>query len=338
MSLNDNLKTGVRKRGRPRKSLNLEKVNKVDKKKTIPIAEVQREIILHIPGLGLENVNMAQKGISSESEKNTFSMKDSKDFKDNKNQKLDSTDNILIISEDSKGSDDSNSNDSKDHDVDELLNTIQQKNILIKKLQTQIANMKSSNEIYTATKETNKYTAINIKLFDYKNNKLIVYDKTHLPCWWDGYSFDNLPFYLPDMFHNDVWHVMGCFCSPQCAAAYNLNLNDYKTPIRYSLIKKLQAILTGVEQDISPAHPREMLLSGTISLMDFRKSCTLNNKECRMLMPPLNAITLIVEERSKDNNIKYESNMSASLETNNIKKINNTNKKNLFDTMGIIEK
>ena len=33
--------------------------------------------------------------------------------------------------------------------------------------------------------------------------------------------------------------VFGCFCSYNCAAAYNLNMNDYNIWNRYSLLKKM---------------------------------------------------------------------------------------------------
>ena len=42
-------------------------------------------------------------------------------------------------------------------------------------------------------------------------------------CFWCTYDFDNPPVYIPKHFIKDSYHVYGCFCSPECAAAYLMN-------------------------------------------------------------------------------------------------------------------
>ena len=42
-------------------------------------------------------------------------------------------------------------------------------------------------------------------------------------CFWDTCEFDNPPIYIPKYFLNGTYYVYGCFCSPECAAAYLMN-------------------------------------------------------------------------------------------------------------------
>ena len=51
--------------------------------------------------------------------------------------------------------------------------------------------------------------------------------KTDICCWWCCHKCD-VPLSLPEKLYDDTFHVFGCFCSFNCAAAYNVNLNDYK--------------------------------------------------------------------------------------------------------------
>jgi hypothetical protein len=39
-------------------------------------------------------------------------------------------------------------------------------------------------------------------------------------CFWCTYEFDNPPVYIPKYYIKDLYHVYGCFCSPECATAY----------------------------------------------------------------------------------------------------------------------
>eukprot|EP00899_Mesostigma_viride_P002106 jgi/Mesvir1/11897/Mv00241-RA.1 len=47
---------------------------------------------------------------------------------------------------------------------------------------------------------------------------------TPLCCWWCCHPFDGVPFPLPTRMtrHDTAFCVTGCFCSPNCAKAYNL--------------------------------------------------------------------------------------------------------------------
>jgi hypothetical protein len=53
------------------------------------------------------------------------------------------------------------------------------------------------------------------------NKNYSVPKSTNIYCWWDRHSFNWVPCVLPYKLTSGVFHVKGCFCSPECAAAYN---------------------------------------------------------------------------------------------------------------------
>src|SRR5271154_3974101 len=85
--------------------------------------------------------------------------------------------------------------------------------------------------------KANKIYINKLKFISYNTKKKITITKTNNKCWWDANKFTNLPCFLPELFHNNVYHVTGCFCSFNCALAYNLYyLKDSKIHQRKSLI------------------------------------------------------------------------------------------------------
>ena len=66
-------------------------------------------------------------------------------------------------------------------------------------------------------------------------------NSTPIHCYWCCHQFQSRPCALPLLYEKDVYKVFGCFCSPECAAAYNFNdLQD--TDLRwerYSLLNML---------------------------------------------------------------------------------------------------
>ena len=60
-------------------------------------------------------------------------------------------------------------------------------------------------------------------------------DKT-TKCWWCRYNFNTERVELPENYFNECFYCTGNFCSYNCAAAYNIELNDENVFKRQSLL------------------------------------------------------------------------------------------------------
>ena len=74
------------------------------------------------------------------------------------------------------------------------------------------------------------------------------------------------------------YHVYGCFCSPQCAAAHLFNQKDIdKSALheRYALLNNVYGSIYDYKKNIRPAPDPHYLLEkfyGTLSIEDYRKA------------------------------------------------------------------
>lgn len=165
--------------------------------------------------------------------------------------------------------------------------------------------------------KSNKVYINKINFISYTSGKKMVIKKTNIKCWWDSNEFTNLPCFLPELFHNGTYHVTGCFCSFNCALAYNLYyIKDSKIHQRKSLIYKLYREMHGLNADdpidIKESPPREILedFGGDMSISVFRRSFVMINKEYLVFIPPIKPINVMTEERNvdltdEDNDKKY---------------------------------
>jgi hypothetical protein len=182
--------------------------------------------------------------------------------------------------------------------------------------------------------------------FDIKN-QLKVEDKTvkilnsHLMkdnvsntlCEWCCHSFDNDYIGLPIKYTGDVFYVIGCYCSFECACADNFysnasNINIWET---YSLLN-LMAIKMNYNSHIYPAPSKKCLsvFGGYMNIQDFRdfktesKILVLNNS-------PMVAVSEQIEEindyhhKNKNDVLIYDTNRIDKYE----KKLLKENNKNL---------
>jgi hypothetical protein len=182
------------------------------------------------------------------------------------------------------------------------------------KYERTINTLKQKLEKYEKKDQVDKHTKLyhnNITFIDYKSGNKMVLKKTSIKCLWDGYSFTNIPFPLPEVYHNNAYHVNGCFCSIDCALAYNLHvLKDSKIYQRKSLAIKLYRELYDIPpiEDITirEAAPREILedYGGHMSIEQFRKNFHLLSKEYITYIPPMKPLSTIIEEQNTnpDNN------------------------------------
>uniref|UniRef100_A0A6C0LT39 MYM-type domain-containing protein n=1 Tax=viral metagenome TaxID=1070528 RepID=A0A6C0LT39_9ZZZZ len=173
-----------------------------------------------------------------------------------------------------------------------------------------IMELRKKLEKYERQNKTDKIYKIYINklnIISAKGKKVSI-EKTHLKCWWDCHPFDHLPCFLPELFHNETYHVRGCFCSFNCALAYNLYfLKDSKIHMRKTLVFKMYKEMHNLKYDnivsIKEAPPREILEDFSedgISIEEFRKSFTIP-KNYIVFTPPIKPIHSIVEEHNINN-------------------------------------
>jgi len=175
-----------------------------------------------------------------------------------------------------------------------------------------IESLKSKLNVYEKNEQINKNVMLytnNLSFISYKTGKKISIKKTNTRCWWDTYTFETLPCFLPEIFYNNTYHVIGCFCSFNCALAYNLYyLKDSKIYQRKSLVYKLyrEMYKLKIEDkiDIKEAPPKEILdeYGGDpkMNIERYRKTFITMNKEYLIFFPPLKPINMLIEEKTTD--------------------------------------
>lgn len=273
--------TDKKKRGRPKKSQQI--INPtINKVKINNVMFEQDEIILHLP-------------ISSsdiQSSKNTDLNIGGTDKSENESE----TD--TYISEQDKIK--------KDNVKQEKWNELNNKqySLVIKKLKEE--NEKLRKYLIEITPmyftEVKTYPS-DLQIFTIEGKQYIP-KKTDIPCWWCTCNFDWLPVGMAEYHNNDIFYVRGCFCSFNCKAAFNLNINDNRVWERYSLMKLMyykinkDKITSIADIVINPAGPKELLIKygGTMTIEEYRKNSKILGKEYHTLIPPFFPINTGFEE------------------------------------------
>ena len=174
-------------------------------------------------------------------------------------------------------------------------------------------NKKNDSELESYDKDSIYYEFKDLKVDDNnKNNycKLNSYpydnfisnnNNKNIHCYWCCHSFNTTVFTLPTKYENEIYYVYGCFCSPECACAYNFN--DYKERYnmweRYSLLNMLyRKVLNDDKLEIISALPRETLkiFGGMYNIEEFRKNNKNYNKRIELLNYPLVSYDIIQNE------------------------------------------
>jgi hypothetical protein len=327
-----------RKRGRPRKNKSVEKPIKHTEKRKSTRENENREIILHLPLFG----GKAAANSSPDEDGNAFTMGEGSA---SENIKEATDEAILTISDQESPPSD---NDDEMH-IGELISELKKKNKIIKQLREEISTLKNivGESAFMSCREIRTIPS-NVNFIDSKNGKTVVCEKTNIACWWCTYNFDTLPCFIPERYYNSAFYVFGNFCSYDCAAAYNIDLRDYKVSDRNSLIKKLYLTIKGTSDEIPVAPKREVLekFGGPLTIEEYRKVSRGINKEYKLLLPPMINLIACIEEKSKDKNIIKstipEVKRSIIDEKNIIpvkkKLLHDSGSLNIMDTIGIKEK
>jgi hypothetical protein len=170
----------------------------------------------------------------------------------------------------------------------------------IKELEDQINQERHINPIINIK----EHHICDVKIHNINNNKIEWMKKTDTNCWWCCHKFDTIPIGLPEKYINDTFHLYGCFCSFNCAQAYNLNTNDNKIWEIYSLLnflKKKICDLNNIQYKnydyICSAPPRQSLniFGGPMTIDDFRNSLNTLTQNYNYILPPMIPLIGILE-------------------------------------------
>ena len=152
-------------------------------------------------------------------------------------------------------------------------------------------------------------------------------------CFYCTYEFDNNPIYIPKYELNNIYHVYGCFCSPECACGFLMNEYNIDTTTRferYYLLNYLYCKIYSYTKNIKPAPSPFYMLEkfyGSLSIQEYRK--LLKNERLLIIVDkPLIRILPELHEDTDDyllnsHNIKSQSHYSCKQNQNNIVKSKN---------------
>lgn len=170
--------------------------------------------------------------------------------------------------------------------------------------------------------------------------------KTNVACWWCCHQFDTYPVCSPVRYNEskDLFTVVGCFCSFNCAKSYSMQYNK-SISLNSFLYKKIKGKL----EYIKPAPPKTVLhmFGGPLSIEEYRSTfntlSSININVYPMVFSPLQVEYNKIDDSFK----KYRSSISKtaldsssqelSITRISNKKLPNT-KNNLLNLMGITVK
>ena len=149
-----------------------------------------------------------------------------------------------------------------------------------------------------------------LKDFEQKNKNNEWPSNTSICCYWCCHKFENAPFGIPVSYNNGKFDVFGCFCSLECAAAYNFKSNELLDEVweRHNLINLLSRRING-KRVVKPA-PDKMTLKifgGFLDIDSFRNYSG-TNKVININFPPMTSLTQQIEEINEyelNNDLRY---------------------------------
>lgn len=114
-----------------------------------------------------------------------------------------------------------------------------------------------------------------IKTMSYNLQSNNISDKKS-DCFWCTCSFDNPPIYIPKHRINNTYQCYGCFCSPECAAAFLFKESiDTSTRFeRYYLLNHIYNKVYNYTKNIKPAPDPYYTLNkyyGSLTIQEYRR-------------------------------------------------------------------
>lgn len=149
-----------------------------------------------------------------------------------------------------------------------------------------------------------------LKDFEEKNKNNEWPTNTSIQCYWCCNKFETPPVGIPVNYDKGQFDVYGCFCSLECAAAYNFKTNHNIDEMweRYNLINLLSRKM-GLDMQVKPAPDRLSLkqFGGFMDIKQFREYNT-QTRFINVNFPPMNSLTQQLEEINDfdlKNDMKY---------------------------------
>lgn len=149
-----------------------------------------------------------------------------------------------------------------------------------------------------------------LKDFEEKNKNNEWPSNTSICCYWCCQKFENSPFGIPVSYQNGCFDVYGCFCSLECAAAYNFKCTDSLDEIweRYNLLNLLSRKMNcGRVVKHAPDRLTLKQFGGFLDIDAFRNYHK-TNKVVNINFPPMTSLTQQIEEINEyelNSDLKY---------------------------------
>jgi len=145
----------------------------------------------------------------------------------------------------------------------------------------------------------------NIEFYD-NNSKEKLPDKTNQHCLWCSCGFNTRPVALPISRINNKFYVRGCFCSFNCAMAYNFDKKFYNKWEYSALLHFLYKTIHQKYVKIIPAPSKELLkmYGGHLTIEEFRENFLTNDTSSNILFPPVISILPVIEEINNTDEMK----------------------------------
>jgi hypothetical protein len=257
--------------------------------------------------LDMDNTNI--KALKEEEEINEFNIKSNKNSKYTKENNIDTN----IIFDDNIYTKECNKNNNINYNDN---NIIDNKCDKCDDLENKLYDLENKLMTFNVINNVNDYykkKIVETKVNFYDKNKNRWQDATDIACWWCCHQFDTIPLGLPNYYYKNQFYMYGCFCSLNCAYAYNLDLNDYRVWDRQSLIYSLRSKIDP-ENDtlIKSAPPKQTLelFGGHLKIEEYRENFFTIDKEYIYILPPLVSVVGVVEENKNMNKINNKNNSS----------------------------
>ena len=137
-------------------------------------------------------------------------------------------------------------------------------------------------------------------------------------CFWCTCGFTTPPIYIPSLFHKEKYEVYGCFCSPECAAAYLFKENiDNNTKFeRYQLLNYIYGKIYNYEKEIKFAPNPYYTLDkyyGNMTIQEYRQLLEYD-RLILVIDKPVSKIYPEIHEDNNDFETVYENKLSLKKE------------------------
>jgi hypothetical protein len=140
--------------------------------------------------------------------------------------------------------------------------------------------------------------------------------KTEIACFWCCHAFDTPPCAIPAHILNEIWHMYGNFCSPECAVAslFKEKIDAHVQWERYALLNTLYGedaeLPAGSPRGIRPAPPREVLrfFGGCMEIGEYRAILHERKLRVDVMAPPMVSIIQTMDTKPidfYDQNLKH---------------------------------